>query len=273
MMTNTPNIDAVKRKIKSTWEAGDYGTFAKYMEPGAIEILASWNIAPGEKMLDVGCGAGQTAIPAAKNGVKVTGVDIASNLIEQARSRAQGEGLDAKFEEGDAEQLNFPDASFDVVVSLIGAMFAPQPDKVAAELLRVCRPGGRIIMGNWTPQGLPGQMFKTIGKYIPPPPGVQPPPLWGDEETVRRRLGQGTSSLNFTKRLYPSWHYPFPPEQVVEFFGQYFGPIHKAFANLDEKSKASLQQDLERLFSQFNRATDGTTILDGEFLEVEAIRS
>lgn len=271
-MTDTPNIEAVKSKMKSTWEAGDYGAFAKYMEPGAIEILDSWNIAPGQTMLDVGCGAGQTAIPAAKNGVKVTGVDIASNLIEQARTRAQTEELDAHFHEGDAEQLNFPDASFDVVISLIGAMFAPQPDKVAAELLRVCRPGGRIIMGNWTPQGLPGQMFKTIGKYISPPPGVQPPPLWGDEDTVRQRLGQGTSNLILTRRLYPSWHYPFPPEQVVDFFGQYFGPIHRALATLDEKSKTSLQKDLEQLFAQFNHATDGTTTLEGEFLEVVGIR-
>ena len=271
-MTNSPNIEALKSKMKSTWEAGDYGTFAKYMEPGAIEIFTSWNIKPGEKMLDVGCGAGQTAIPAAKNGVKVTGVDIASNLIEQAQARAQAEGLDSTFEEGDAEQLNFPDASFDVVISLIGAMFAPQPDKVAAELLRVCRPGGRIFMGNWTPQGLPGQMFKTIGKYIPPPPNVQPPPLWGDEDTVRQRLGQGTNSLKLTRRLYPSWHYPFPVEKVIEFFGQYFGPIHRAFNNLEEAPKTSLRQDLEQLFSQFNRATDDTTTLEGELLEVEAIR-
>ncbi len=271
-MTNSPNIETLKSKMKSTWEAGDYGTFAKYMEPGAIEIFTSWNIKPGEKMLDVGCGAGQTAIPAAKNGVKVTGVDIASNLIEQAQARAQAEGLDSTFEEGDAEQLNFPDASFDVVISLIGAMFAPQPDKVAAELLRVCRPGGRIIMGNWTPQSLPGQMFKTIGKYIPPPPNVQPPPLWGDEETVRQRLGQGTSNLTLTRRLYPSWHYPFPPEQVVEFFGQYFGPVHRAFTQLDGDARDSLRTDLVQLFSQFNRATQGTTSLEGEFLEVEGIR-
>ncbi|MDA0737994.1 MAG: class I SAM-dependent methyltransferase [Nitrospirae bacterium] len=271
-MTDTPNIDAVKSKMKSTWEAGDYGTFAKYMEPGAIEVLTSWNIQPGEKMLDVGCGAGQTAIPAARNGVKVTGVDIAANWIEQARARAQSEELEATFEVGDAEQLNFPDGSFDVIISLFGAMFAPQPDKVAEEFLRVCRPGGRIIMGNWTPQGFPGQVFKTIGKYIPPPPNVQPPPLWGDEETVRQRLGQGTSSLKLTRRLYPSWHYPFPPEQVVDFFGQYFGPIHRAFNALEESPKASFRQDIERLFTQFNRATDGTTSLEGEFLEIDAIR-
>lgn len=272
-MTDTPNIEAVKSKMKSTWEAGNYGIFAKYMEPGAVEILSSWNIAPGQTMLDVGCGAGQTAIPAAKNGVKVTGVDIASNLIEQAQSRAQAEGLDAQFQEGDAEQLNFPDASFDVVISLIGAMFAPQPNKVAAELLRVCRPGGRIIMGNWTPQGFPGQVFKTIAKYVPPPAGIQPPTLWGVEETVKERLGHGTSSLNLTRRMYPSWHYPFSPEKVVDFFGQHFGPIQRAFTTLDEEAKDSLRKDLIEVYSKFNSATDGTTfITGGEFLEVEAIR-
>lgn len=271
-MQNQGDFLTIKSKMKSTWESGDYATFAKHMETGAMEILDSWNIRPGERMLDVGCGAGQTAIPAARNGVKVTGVDIASNLVEHARVRAQVEGLDAQFEEGDAEQLNFPDASFDVVISLIGAMFAPQPEKVASELLRVCRPGGRIMMGNWTPQGFAGQMFKTIGKYVSPPPNVPPPPLWGDEETVQQRLGPGTSSLKLTRRFYPSWHYPFPVEKVVDFYGQHFGPIHRAFNILEETQKASLRKDLEQLFSQFNRATDGTTTLEGELLEVEAIR-
>ena len=191
-------------------------------------------------MLDVGCGAGQIAIPAAKNGVRVTGVDIASNLIQQACSRAEAEGLDAQFEEGDAEQLPFPDASFDVVVSLIGAMFAPRPEKVAAELLRVCRPGGRIIMGNWTPQSLPGHMFKTIGKYLPPPPNVPSPSLWGDEDAARHRFSQGTSNLTLTRRHFPFWTYPFAVEQVVEFFGQYFGPVHRAFYGLTGTSQSRL---------------------------------
>lgn len=272
-MSHAPEIDVIKSKIKSTWEAGDYGTFATYMEPGAVKIFGTWNIAPGQQMLDVGCGAGQIAIPAAKHGVNVTGVDIASNLIQQACSRAQAEGLDAQFKEGDAELLPFSDASFDVVVSLIGAMFAPRPEKVAAELLRVCRPGGRIIMGNWTPQSLPGHMFKTIGKYLSPPPDVPFPPLWGDEETACHRFSQGTSSLALTRRHYPSWTYPFAVEQVVEFFGQYFGPVHRAFKALAEPAKAELRHELEHLFAQFNEATDGTTSLKGEYLEIVATRS
>jgi ubiquinone/menaquinone biosynthesis C-methylase UbiE len=176
------------------------------------------------------------------------------------------------FEEGDAEQLAFPDGSFDVVVSLIGAMFAPRPDQVATELLRVCRPGGRIIMANWTPTHFPGQMFKTIGKYIPPAPNVPPPPLWGNEDTVRKRLGHGLSNLTMTRRFYPSWHYPFSVPEVVEYFRQFFGPINRAFQTVTEDQQPSLRKDLEEVFSQFNRAEDGTTSLEGEYLEVIGIK-
>src|SRR5215216_3438892 len=147
----TPEMEAVKAKMKANWMAGDYATFAHYMEPGALKLLAGWKIPAGVRLLDVACGAGQIAIPAARAGVQATGLDIAPNWIEQARARASAEGLTAQFDEGDAEQLPYDDASFDVVVSLVGAMFAPRPDRVAAEFVRVCRPKGRIIMANWTP--------------------------------------------------------------------------------------------------------------------------
>ena len=152
------------------------------------------HVAPGCRLLDVGCGSGQLALIAAKDGLEVTGVDIASNLVERARVRAQAEGLRARFEEADAEALPFEDASFDVVTSLIGAMFAPRPDLVAKELLRVCEPGGTIAMANWTPQGFVGQMFKTVSTFIAPS-GMPSPVLWGDETTVRERLGKGLSDL------------------------------------------------------------------------------
>lgn len=271
-MDATPDLDAVKTKMKATWMAGDYGAFSAFMEPGALEILAGWQILPGVHMLDVGCGAGQIAIPAARAGVHVTGIDIAANLIDQARARAATAGVVVQFDEGDAEQLPYPDASFDVVVSLIGAMFAPQPEKVASEFFRVCRPGGRILMANWTPSGFPGQMFKTIAKYVPPPAGVPPPPLWGDEGTVRKRLGDGVSSLTLTRRLYPSWHYPFPIPEVVEYYREYFGPIQRAFSMVDEDQHPSLRRDLEQVFARFNRAPDTTTSLEGEYLDVQAIR-
>jgi ubiquinone/menaquinone biosynthesis C-methylase UbiE len=252
--------------------AGDYATFARYMEPGALEILDRWQIAPGSRMLDVGCGTGQTAIPAARAGVRVTGVDIAANWIEHARGRAAAEGLTAQFDEGDAEALPYPDASFDVVISLIGAMFAPRPERVAAELLRVCRPGGRLLMANWTPSGFVGQMFKAFGRHVPPPPGVPPAALWGDEPTVRERLGAGVRDLTLTRRLYPAFNYPFAVPQVVEFFRQNYGPAQRAFASLDAAGQGALRQDLEQVFSAHNRSANGVTALEAEYLEVTAIR-
>ena len=221
-------------------------------------------------MLDVGCGAGQIAIPAARAGARVTGVDIATNLIEQARLHADAAGLDIIFDEGDAEDLRYENGSFDLVVSLIGAMFAPRPERVAAELIRVCRPGGRIVMANWTPQGFVGALFKTIGKHVPPP--LMPSPmLWGDEAVVRERLHDGVARLAATRRLYP-FHYPFAPAQVVEHYRTYYGPTNRAFAALDADAQAALQRDLEELWSQHNQASDSTTRYDGEYLEVVAIR-
>ena len=198
--------------------------------------------------------------------------DIASNLITQARARALAEGVVAQFQEGDAERLPYPEASFDVVVSLIGAMFAPRPEQVASEFLRVCRSGGRILMANWTPTGFPGNMWKIIAKYVPPPPSIPPATLWGDEDTVRKRLGEGVRSLKLTRRIYPSWIYPFSVPQVITFFREYFGPIQGVFEKLDEEGQDSLRRELEEVFSQYNRAKDDTTVLEGEYLDVAAIR-
>lgn len=268
----TPEMEALKARLKATWMSGDYGTFAKYMEPGAVKLLADWQIPAGVDMLDVACGAGQIAIPAARAGVHVTGVDIASNWIEQARARAAAERLTVQFDEGDAEDLPYPDASFDVVVTLVGAMFAPRPERAAAELLRVCRPGGRIIMVNWTPPGFVGQMFKAISRHVPPPPGVPSAVLWGDEATVRERLGDGIRDLKLTRRTYPLFDYPFAVPEVVEFFRQNYGPAQRAFAALNTDGQQALRKDLEQVFSTFNRSKNGTTSLEAEFLEVIAIR-
>jgi SAM-dependent methyltransferase len=264
-------MQTLKTRLKATWMAGDYGHFAQYLEPGALEFLARLSLTPGTRMLDVGCGAGQIAIPAARAGVNVTGVDIAANLIEQARTRAAAEGLSVQFDEGDAEMLPYEDASFDVVVSLIGAMFAPRPARVAAELVRVCRSGGRIIMINWTPTGFVGQMFKVNAKYAPPPSNMPPPVLWGDEATVRERFREGVAELTLTRHFYP-FKYPFGPAEVAEFYRTYYGPTQRAFAALDAEGQAALRRDLEALWSAHNRATDGSTYLESEYLEVVAIR-
>jgi len=267
-----PGIDAIKAKMKATWMDGDYARFATYMAPGARKILAEWKMERGERLLDVGCGAGQTAIPAAHRGLRVHGIDIASNLVSHARRRATEEGVEALFEEGDVEELPFPDASFDVVISLIGAIFAPRPELAAAELARVCRAGGRLYMANWTAGGMVGQMFKTIAGQVPPPPGVPSPMLWGDEETVLKRLAGRFSEIRLTRKVYPAWQFPFAPSDVVAFFRTNYGPVKRAFEALDTAGQRSLHAGLEAVFSAHNSAGDGATELTAEYLEVTAVR-
>lgn len=265
------DVASLKSRLKTIWMAGDYDRFSRYLEGGAREFYERLNIAPGQRLLDVGCGSGQLALMAAKDGLAVTGVDIAANLVERARARAQAENLTARFEVADAEALPFEDESFDVVASLIGAMFAPRPDLVAKELLRVCVPGGTVAMANWTPGGFVGQMFKIIARFIAPS-GMPSPVLWGDESTVGERLGKGLSALQLTKRDY-TFSYPFPPSEVVEFFRLYYGPANQAFAALEATAGEHLHQELEALWSAHNRAgTDCTTVL-AEYLEVIGVRA
>ena len=271
-MAATPEMDALKSRLKSMWMAGDYGHFAKFLEPGALEFFGRMEIRSGEQVLDVACGAGKLSLPAARTGAAVTGIDIATNLIEQANLRADADGQSIRFEEGDVEDLAYVDATFDVVFSLIGAMFAPRPALVASEMLRVCRPGGRVVMGNWTPGGFIGQMFKLNGKHVPPPAGMPSPVLWGDEATVRERFRDGVADLRMTRRMY-AISYPFPPADVVEFFRTYYGPTNRAFANLDIGKQAALRSDLETLWGENNKATDGGTAIEAEYLEVVAIRA
>ncbi len=196
--TTTTDIDALKTRLKVTWMAGDYDYFSRFMESSAVEFLDRLDVEAGASLLDVACGSGQLGLIAARRGLRVTGIDIATNSILAARGRAQSEGLDARFDEGDAENLPYADASFDVVATIFGAMFAPRPELVAAELLRVCRPGGTIAMANWTKEGFIGEMFKTIARFIAPP-GMPAPALWGDEGVARVRFGAGLSSLRLTR--------------------------------------------------------------------------
>jgi len=272
MQSAMMDINALKERMRATWMAGDFGVIATFIADAAKEFVARLNIVPGSRVLDVACGTGNTAIPAAHAGANVTGVDIASNLVEQARTRAAKEGLQAKFEEGDAEQLKFADGSFDVIISMFGAMFAPRPELVAAEFLRVCRPGGLIAMANWTPGGFVGQMFRIVAAHVPPPAGVPAPVLWGDEATVRERFGKGAKQISFARQMCVS-KYPFPPNEVVQLFRKYFGPTQTAFSKLDSAGQTSLANDLETMWSNHNLATDGTTISSGEYLEVKAVRA
>ena len=267
-----PEMDALKAKLKSMWMAGDFGQVARIIEAAAEEFIDRLALKPGTRVLDVACGSGNLAIPAARAGAIVTGVDIAPNLLEQARARAAAEGLTIQFDEGDAESLPYPDGAFDVVITMFGAMFAPRPDLVSSELVRVTAPGGTIAMANWTPAGFIGQMFKTTGKHVPPPPSMPSPIKWGDEETVRERLRAGIADLKLTSRMC-SFKYPFAPAEVVEFFRLYYGPTQRAFDSLDADKQVVLRSDLENLWAENNRAADGSTDVDGEYLEVVAIRS
>jgi SAM-dependent methyltransferase len=265
-------LESLKDKLKATWMAGNYDYFSRFMESSAVEFLARLPLREGDRLLDVACGSGQLALLAARRGAQVTGVDIAANSIEAARGRAGSEGLDAKFEEGDAEELPYRDESFDLVASIYGAMFAPRPERVARELVRVCRRGGTIGMANWTKGGFIGHMLQTIGKFVAPP-GMPSPLLWGDEATVRERFGNTVTNLRLTRTHY-RFDYAFTPEGVVDFFRDNYGPAHRAFSALPQTDQASLRKALVELWSGANQSGEpGRTIVDAEYLEVLATRA
>ncbi len=267
-----PDLAPEVSRSKAAWMVGDYSVFARHAESGALEIFSRWQVSPGSRMLDVACGPGQIAIAAARAGVTAVGNDIATNLIEQARTRAADEALVIQFDEGDAERLPYADASFDTVISMLGAMYAPHPDRVSGELIRVCRSGGRIIMVNWTPEGCMGQMIKLHEKYSPPrrAPSFT---LWGDEATVWERLRHGIKEIRMKRGIYPSLSYACTVAEVVERWCRNLGPTKLLFATLDDEKQAAFSHELQQLFQRYNRAADGATLLEAEYLEVTAVRS
>lgn len=268
-----PDVMAIKAKQKAAWEDGDYASFCKFMEAGAMEILNGWNIGRDKTLLDVACGSGQTAIPAARNGARVTGIDIAENLIDHARRRAREAGLNARFDVGDAEELPYADASFDTVISLIGAMFAPRPEKVVGEFARVLKPGGKLHMANWTAASMPGRMFKCMACFVPPPAGIVSPMLWGDAATVRERLVGNFVDVRLRRRVYPHWHYPFDAAELVNLFRTHFGPVKKTFELIEPEQQQELRRSLEQVYSESGETANGAlSITQGELLEIEATR-
>jgi len=272
-MATTPGIDQIKQGMRSTWIAGDFGMIAKNMENIATAFAMGMNIPTGAKVLDVATGTGNVAIPLARAGCVVTGVDIAPNLLEQARARALAEGLSAQFDEGDAEALPYPDASFDAVVTMYGAMFAPRPELVAKELARVLKPGGLLGMANWNPESFTGKMFRTGSAHVPPPPGIAPPVLWGDDATVRQRLADDFTDIH-TELVPIDFDMPGNVAATVQLFRTYFGPTKMAFSRLDEAGQAALQADLIKLWSEHNVADDPTsrTLVKNEYRKVTAKR-
>lgn len=262
--------DPVRERVRATWTSGDFGRIAKSYSRGAGEFIARLGLQPGERVLDVACGTGNLSLPAARLGASVTGIDIASNLVSQAQARAQAENLAITFDVGDAEELPYVSRSFKTVVTMFGSMFAARPERAAAELLRVTQSGGRIAMANWTPSGFIGEMLRTTVGYVPAPAGIPSPLLWGTEDAVRARLEAGSTSLSITRR-FMTFEFPFGPDQVVNEFRLWYGPTLRAFASLDETNRVALRRDLERLWTDHNRANDGTTRVQSEYLEVLAV--
>jgi 2-polyprenyl-3-methyl-5-hydroxy-6-metoxy-1,4-benzoquinol methylase len=272
-MSSQPTIHQIKDSMRSSWTAGDFGVIARTTTRAAEAFVARLPIPPRARVLDVACGTGNLAIPIARAGATVTGVDIAVNLLAQARERALAEALAIEFDEGDAEQLPYPDASFDAVVTMFGAMFAPRPDVVASELARVLKPGGLLAMANWNPSSFTGKMFKVAANHVPPPPGIAPAVLWGDEATVRERLSANFTNIR-TELVPVDFDMPTNAAGAVAFFRKYFGPTQVAFNRLDEAGQAALAADLEALWSENNTAPDPDNhiLIHNEYLQVTAKR-
>ncbi len=268
-----PSIEQIKGGMRAVWIAGDFGRIAKTMTAPSDAFVDGLPLPAEGTALDVACGTGNITLPLARKGLTVTGVDIAPNLLEQARARAVSEGLAIQFDEGDVEQLPYADASFDVVTTMFGAMFAPRPEVVAKELARVLKPGGLLAMGNWNPESFSGRMFQTNAMHVPPPPGLPPPVLWGDAETVKARLSESFEDIQ-TELIPVDFDLPTNPAGVVNFFRAYFGPTKVAFSRLDEAGQQALADDLVTLWTAANHAenTDDRTLVHNEYLRVVAKR-
>jgi SAM-dependent methyltransferase len=271
IQTAPPDLAAVKASQQQMWASGNYAAVAARIVPMAEHLAEAAGLRPGDRVLDVATGSGNAALAAARYGAEVTGVDYVPGRLERARARAAAEGLEITFAEGDAEDLAFPDASFDVVLSCLGVMFAPDQERAAAELVRVCRPGGTIGLVNWTPGGFVGQLLKTVSRHVPPPAGVRPPSLWGTEERLRELLGDAVSRLEVTRRTYV-WRFR-SPEEFAGFFKDRYSPTHKAFEALDEAGKARLWDDLTVLAREHDSEEGLTVAMAAEYLEVVATRS
>jgi ubiquinone/menaquinone biosynthesis C-methylase UbiE len=263
-------MSAVKDRMHKVWTSGEYARIGNPLVLIGESLCEAADLRSGDNVLDVATGSGNTAISAARRFCEVTGMDLAPESIEHARKRAEAEGMEITFEVGDAEDLQYADASFDVVLSTLGVMFCPNQEKAAGEMLRVCRSGGKIGLANWTPDGFVGQMLKTVGKHVPPPPGIKPPPLWGIEERLAELLGDGTSSLEATRRAYV-FRYP-SPDHYVEWFRDYYGPTVRAFAALDPDGREALAKDLKDLLESWNTSGDDTLVVSSDYLEAVAVR-
>jgi ubiquinone/menaquinone biosynthesis C-methylase UbiE len=261
----TPDLTAVKAKQQATWASGDYAVVGTTLQIVGENLCEAVDLRSSQRVLDVAAGNGNATLAAARRFADVVSTDYVGALLERGRERARADRLPVEFREADAENLPFPDASFEVVLSTFGVMFTANHPKAAGELVRVCRPGGKIGLANWTPEGFIGNLLKTVGKAVPPPPGVKSPIMWGKKDYLEEIFGSGvviaTQSRHFTFR-YKS------PAHFLDIFRTYYGPTHKAFGAIDMVAQQKLQADILALIEQFNVAKDGTLVIPSEYLEI-----
>ncbi len=266
--TSTPAVDlaAVKNKQHLAWSSGDYAVVGTTLQIVGESLCEALDLRAGERVLDVAAGNGNATLAAARRWCDVVSTDYVPALLERGRGRASAEGLPVQFEQADAENLPYTDHSFDVVLSTFGVMFTPDQDKAAAEMARTCKTGGRIGLANWTPASFVGEIFKTMGKYVPPAAGVKSPALWGTEARLRELFGERLDSIEIERRDFVFRYRN--AAHWLEVFRTFYGPMHRAFGALDAEKQETLAADLIALAERFNRATDGTLVAPSEYIEV-----
>ncbi len=264
------DLIALKARQQAAWASGDYAAIGTTLQVVGELLAEACDLKWDESVLDVAAGNGNATLAAARRGCKVTSTDYVPALLDRGSERARAERVDVKFQVADAEALPFKDGSFDAVVSTFGVMFSPDQAKAASELARVCRPGGRIGLANWTPEGFIGQLFKTIGRHLPPPPDVLPPSRWGVETHLRELFGERASAIAVTRRFF-NFRYR-SAAHFIDYFRTWYGPVHKAFLALPGDKGTALERDLTELLNASNRAGAGALVVPGEYLEVVVTR-
>jgi ubiquinone/menaquinone biosynthesis C-methylase UbiE len=264
------DLKALKSRQQGAWSSGDYAVVGTTLQIVGETLCEALDVRAGQKVLDVAAGNGNVALAAARRWCDVIASDYVSVLLERAQERAAAERLAIEFREADAEALPFEDASFDVVVSTFGVMFTPDQESAADELLRVCKSGGKIGLANWTPDGFIGQLFKTIGKHVAPPPGAKSPALWGTRARIVDLFEPHAASIETTARNFVFRYRS--PAHWIEVFKSFYGPLLKTFATLEPAAQAALQRDLMALIDRFNRSGDATMVVPSEYLEVVIVR-
>jgi ubiquinone/menaquinone biosynthesis C-methylase UbiE len=265
-----PDLGAVKTKQQAAWSSGDYAVVGATLQKVGEDLCEALDLRSGQTVLDVAAGNGNATLAAARRWCEVTSTDYVPALLERGSARAEAEGWTVRFKQADAEALPFIDNGFDAVLSTFGVTFTPNQDKAASEMLRVCKPGGKIGMANWTPNGFIGQLFKLLGQHLPPPAGVKSPALWGTRARIEEMFGAGASSIETLPRNFVFRYRS--PAHWMDVFKTYYGPMLKAFAALQTPAQNALHDDIMTLMARFNRSGDKTLVLPSEYLEVIVIK-